>query len=80
MVRRVTAWLLLLAACGGSSAESPWPPEPPDVDLGPAGEREAEARRPATPERRSGPTNTGGSAAPSARPASSVTPINPREP
>lgn len=36
--------LLLLAfasgACWGSASESPWPAEPADVDLGPAGEEE----------------------------------------
>lgn len=33
-------WALWLVACGGSASESPWPPEPSDVDLGPAGEEE----------------------------------------
>jgi hypothetical protein len=31
-----------LFGCGGSSSETPWPREPDDVDLGPAGERETE--------------------------------------
>jgi hypothetical protein len=30
--------LLLLAACGGSSSESPWPVEPLDLEAGPVGE------------------------------------------
>lgn len=40
-----------LAGCGGSASESPWPPEPLDVDLGPAGEQEAHQpeRTPAQP-------------------------------
>lgn len=29
---------VLLAACGGSSSETPWPVEPIDVDLSPRGE------------------------------------------
>lgn len=31
-----------LLGCGGSSSETPWPREPDDVDLGPAGEKETE--------------------------------------
>jgi hypothetical protein len=32
-------WMaLLMAACGGSSSETPWPVEPIDTDPGPAGE------------------------------------------
>jgi hypothetical protein len=34
--------LLLVAACGGTSSETPWPREPENVDLGPAGERATE--------------------------------------
>jgi len=39
------------AACWGSASESPWPAEPADVDLGPAGEEELRnpGRTPATP-------------------------------
>jgi hypothetical protein len=29
-----------LAGCGGSASQTPFPPEPSDVDLGPAGEQE----------------------------------------
>jgi hypothetical protein len=40
-----------LAACGGTSSETPWPVEPDDVDLGPAGElqRGPETRTSANP-------------------------------
>jgi len=31
---------LHLAGCGGSASQTPFPPEPNDVDLGPAGEQE----------------------------------------
>lgn len=45
-MRKTFSLLLVLScACGGSASESPWPPEPADVDLGPAGEREVEALR-----------------------------------
>ncbi len=45
-------FVLTVSACGGSASETPFPPEPLDVDLGPAGEQEkadAPFRR-ATPE------------------------------
>ncbi len=29
---------LALSACGGSASETPWPVEPENIDLGPAGE------------------------------------------
>ena len=29
---------LPLSACGGSASETPWPVEPENIDLGPAGE------------------------------------------
>ena len=35
----VVATSVLLAACGGSASESPWPVEPLDTDPGPAGEQ-----------------------------------------
>lgn len=28
----------LVSACGGSASETPWPVEPENIDLGPAGE------------------------------------------
>lgn len=43
MATRVSLVLLALigtlAACSGSSSESPWPVEPLDTDPGPAGEK-----------------------------------------
>jgi hypothetical protein len=40
---------MITFGCAGSSSETPWPPEPADVDLGPAGEaRTDEAVRAAT--------------------------------
>lgn len=32
--------LLLCVACGGTASETPWPKEPEDINLGPAGEAE----------------------------------------
>ena len=41
---------LALSGCGGSASETPFPAEPADVDLGPAGEEErAEPASPTTP-------------------------------
>jgi hypothetical protein len=43
MVRFACVFAVLgLVGCGGSSSETPWPREPDDVDLGPAGEKETE--------------------------------------
>ena len=41
LVWGLVAALVALSGCGGSASESPWPPEPNDVDLGPSGEQEA---------------------------------------
>lgn len=41
LVWGLVAALIALSGCGGSASESPWPPEPNDVDLGPSGEQEA---------------------------------------
>ena len=55
MVRTVALVVALVAAvlggvaCAGSSSETPWPPEPADVDLGPAGEDRASSRPSASP-------------------------------
>lgn len=68
---RLTIALLLVvaSACGGSASESPWPPEPADVDLGPAGEREVEALRTQKSAKK-----------PAAAPASSTERVNPTAP
>lgn len=46
--------VLLASACGGTASETPWPKEPEDVDLGPAGEAErargGDATRSANPD------------------------------
>lgn len=49
-----------LVGCGGSASESPWPAEPLDVDLGPAGEQEAQKpeRAPAQPREVSAPASS----------------------
>lgn len=62
------------SACLGSASETPWPPEPADVDLGPAGEVEL-SKVPGT-RASSSAVAPAGTAAPSARPTSTTT-INP---
>lgn len=39
----MAAMCVAASGCWGSASESPWPAEPADVDLGPAGEAEATA-------------------------------------
>lgn len=46
--------LVLLAGCGGSASETPWPIEPDNVDLGPAGE----TRRDDPPSKAAGPADS----------------------
>ena len=53
---------LVLAACGGSASETPFPPEPADVDLGPAGEQDkadAPFRRAAPEDQKDAPAASG---------------------
>jgi hypothetical protein len=45
---RLVAFVFLVAACGGSSSESPWPVEPLDMEGAPIGEREPGTRAPDT--------------------------------
>ncbi|NUP11274.1 MAG: hypothetical protein HOW73_34950 [Polyangiaceae bacterium] len=71
---------LFAAGCWGSASESPWPAEPADVDLGPAGEEELRnpgrnsAKPTATPESTQPATKS------SARPKSEPGKVEPRSP
>jgi hypothetical protein len=58
---------LALVACGGSSSETPWPVEPVNADMGPAGESSARpaANEPGAP----APSGEAPKRVPAAKPA-----------
>jgi hypothetical protein len=69
-------FVLVFAGCLGSASETPWPPEPADVDLGPAGELELSK----VPRARANPSSSAvapaATTSPSARPSTTTT-VNP---